>query len=109
MAKRTKKVLSYLELRPGATNKATPGPWRSFVEGRDHTSGSNFIMTGQGDDRHEDIELSGATIEDQDFIAAPGYGESNANIDCLNWSTQIQSESVGSDGGRTDNFNLISI
>jgi hypothetical protein len=48
--------------------KATPGPWRSFVEGRDHTSGSSFIMTG-GAVRGEDIELSGATIEDQDFIA----------------------------------------
>jgi hypothetical protein len=44
--------------------KATPGPWVSFIEGRDHTSGSDFIKTGG-----EDIELSGATHEDQDFIA----------------------------------------
>jgi hypothetical protein len=43
---------------------ATPGPWRSYVEGRDHQSGSDFIRT-QGDD----IELSGATTDDQDFIA----------------------------------------
>jgi hypothetical protein len=43
---------------------ATAGPWASFVEGRDHTSGSSFIRTG-GDD----IELSGATDADQDFIA----------------------------------------
>lgn len=43
---------------------ATAGPWTSFVEGRDHTSGSSFIRTG-GDD----IELSGATDADQDFIA----------------------------------------
>lgn len=43
---------------------ATPGPWKSYVEGRDHTSGSSFIMT-----TGEDIELSGATIADQDFIA----------------------------------------
>lgn len=48
---------------------ATPGPWRSFVEGRDHTSGSDFIMTGEGENRGEDIELTGATIADQDFIA----------------------------------------
>lgn len=48
---------------------ATPGPWKSFVEGRDHTSGSNFIMTGEGSSRGNDIELSGATIADQDFIA----------------------------------------
>ena len=44
--------------------KTTPGPWVSYVEGRDHTSGSSFIMTG-GDD----IALSGATADDQDFIA----------------------------------------
>lgn len=44
---------------------ATGGPWRSFVEGRDHESGSNFIQTAK-----EDIELYGATIPDQDFIAA---------------------------------------
>lgn len=46
-------------------NAASPGPWRSFVEGRDHSAGSSFIQTGA-----EDIELSGATIPDQDFIAA---------------------------------------
>ena len=51
-------------------SEATPGPWRSYVEGRDHESGSNFIMTGEGRSRGEDIELSGATIADQDFIAA---------------------------------------
>ena len=45
--------------------KATPGPWKSYVEGRDHESGSNFIMTAG-----EDIELTGATIEDQDFVAS---------------------------------------
>jgi hypothetical protein len=48
---------------------ATRGPWRSFVEGRDHTSGSSFIMTGNDGRRGYDIELSGATIADQDFIA----------------------------------------
>ena len=48
---------------------ATPGPWKSYVEGRDHTSGSSFIMTGEGGSRGPDIELSGATSPDQDFIA----------------------------------------
>ena len=48
---------------------ATRGPWRSYIEGRDHTSGSDFIMTGEGSDRGEDIELSSATKADQDFIA----------------------------------------
>ena len=46
-------------------DKTTLGPWKSFIEGRDHTSGSSFIRTS-GDD----IELSGATTNDQDFIAA---------------------------------------
>ena len=44
---------------------ATPGPWKSYIEGRNHTSGSSFIQT-QG----EDIYLTGATQADQDFIAA---------------------------------------
>jgi hypothetical protein len=43
---------------------ATGGPWKSYIEGRDHTSGSNFIRTAG-----EDIELIGATEADQDFIA----------------------------------------
>src|SRR5215468_9396713 len=43
---------------------ATPGPWKSYIEGRDHTSGSSFIMTDG-----EDIELTGATDADYDFIA----------------------------------------
>ena len=48
---------------------ATPGPWRSFIEGRDHLGGNDFIQTGGTDDRSPDIELIGATRADQDFIA----------------------------------------
>jgi hypothetical protein len=47
----------------------TSGPWISYVEGRDHTSGSNFIMRGTGINRQRDMEIIGATIADQDFIA----------------------------------------
>jgi hypothetical protein len=43
---------------------ATSGPWTSYVEGREHMSGSSFIQTPT-----VDIELSGATVADQDFIA----------------------------------------
>ena len=50
-------------------SRASLGPWRSYVEGRDHTSGSNFIMTGPQEKRGEDIELIGASVADQDFIA----------------------------------------
>jgi hypothetical protein len=48
---------------------ATQGPWRAFIEGRDHDSGSDFIRTGEGASRGEDIELSGASPADYDFIA----------------------------------------
>lgn len=46
-------------------NRATRGPWISFIERRDHISGSSFIRTDG-----EDIYLSGATDDDQDFIAS---------------------------------------
>ncbi len=49
--------------------RLTPGPWVSHVEGRDHMSGSSFIETGAGGIRGEDIELAGASGDDQDFIA----------------------------------------
>ncbi|MBE9586834.1 hypothetical protein IM792_20465 [Mucilaginibacter sp. JRF] len=44
---------------------ASPGPWKAYIEGRDHESGSDFIMTGSD----EDIEMLGATVADYDFIA----------------------------------------
>jgi hypothetical protein len=51
-------------------NNAQPGPWKAYIEGRDHESGSSFIMNGLGANRGEDIELNGATIGDYDFIAS---------------------------------------
>jgi hypothetical protein len=62
----TDKELDEIAMRCAA---AQSGPWVSFVEGRDHTSGSNFIQVGQGESRGDDIELTGATTADQDFIA----------------------------------------
>lgn len=54
----------------------TIGPWIASIEGRDHESGSHFIMTGipKGENiwqekRGEDLEIIGATIADLDFIA----------------------------------------
>lgn len=58
----TKKQLKEILARCDAT---TPGPWVSYVEGRDHESGSDFIKTGLND-----IELLGASKADQDFIAS---------------------------------------
>jgi methanogenic corrinoid protein MtbC1 len=59
-------ALDEMEQRERAT---TPGPWISYVEGRDHNSGSSFIMTGLAETRGADIELLGASIADQEFIA----------------------------------------
>lgn len=54
---------------------ASPGPWKSLIEGRDIESADSFIMTGIAEEdiwsekRGADIYLTGATIADQDFIA----------------------------------------
>jgi hypothetical protein len=48
---------------------ATAGPWESFVEGREHLGGNDFIRTGGLDDQSPDIELLRASTADQDFIA----------------------------------------
>jgi len=65
----TEAELAAMKTRLEAT---TPGPWRSFFEGRDHTSGSSFIQTAT-----QDIDISaedyigggGHFCADQDFIA----------------------------------------
>ena len=62
----TKAELNEIQARCEA---ASPGPWKAFIEGRDHESGSSFIMTGEGASRGKDIEMSGATPADYDFIA----------------------------------------
>lgn len=43
---------------------ATAGPWKAYIEDRDHESGSSFIQTAG-----PDIEMSGASNDDYDFIA----------------------------------------
>ena len=48
---------------------ASEGPWKASIEGRDHASGSDIIMTRKGVGRGEDIEMSGGTTADYDFIA----------------------------------------
>jgi hypothetical protein len=57
----TVQMLDAIERRCAA---APQGPWKSFVEGRDHWGGDSFIQTGGND-----IYLTGATLADQDFIA----------------------------------------
>jgi hypothetical protein len=60
---------NYIRELRALLKQLSPEPWVSHVEGRDHTSGSSFIMTGAGEARGEDIELAGASAADQDFIA----------------------------------------
>ena len=56
---------------------ASPGPWKAFVEGRDHWSGDDFIRVSD-DDAEPDMYVYRATSEglwpaasnDLDFIAA---------------------------------------
>ena len=62
----TEKELLEIETR---VNQAQNGTWKAFIEGRDHESGSNFIMTGVDENRGDDIEMIGATIADYEFIA----------------------------------------
>jgi len=63
----TEEELQAIETR---CNQTQPGPWKAYIEDRDHESGNSFIMTGVGDFRGEDIEPLGATDADFDFIAA---------------------------------------
>ena len=69
----TESELNEIEKR---LNNSSRGPWKSMIEGRDHSSGDDFIMTGitegenvWGENRGADIYLTGATKYDQDFIA----------------------------------------
>lgn len=62
----TEEELNEIEQR---ANKAQKSPWKAFIEGRDHESGSDFIMTGFGSENENDIELYGAKKDDYDFIA----------------------------------------
>ena len=59
-----------LELILRRWSLTTGDKWISYVEGRDHSSGSNFIKTISGEQRGMDIEIIGATNADQDFIAS---------------------------------------
>ena len=61
-------TLQYLEEVRKRCEDATQGPWISFIEGRDHESGDNFIMRGP-DGSGTDLYLNGGSIADHDFVA----------------------------------------
>ena len=48
----------------GRLAAATPGPWKAYLEGRDHTSGDSLVKTPT-----DDIYLHGGSLADLDFIA----------------------------------------
>ena len=54
-----------LELMERRSQAATPGPWISFVVGRDLEAGLNCIEVGY----YDVMEVIGASAADQDFIA----------------------------------------
>src|SRR5262249_48402138 len=52
--------LDQIEQRCGGASKP---PWQSFIEGRDHWGGDNFIRIGGMDDSEPDMYVSRATAE----------------------------------------------
>jgi hypothetical protein len=56
------------------SERGSPAPWIASVEGRDHTSGDDFIRVGDDADRAEDMYVSRdagpADATDLDLIAA---------------------------------------
>lgn len=49
------------------------GPWKHMREGRDHTSGDSFMMTGSAAQRHADIYITAGdapeSAADYEFVA----------------------------------------
>lgn len=68
MVNQTSLSTEYLEEIRRRCELTTPGPWISFVEGRDHTSGDSVIVRGP-EGSEKDLYLSGGTVSDQDFVA----------------------------------------
>ena len=80
-------IIKMLEL----ASRASADLWHSYVAGRDHVSGSNFIATG-GDARGSTIELQGASVPDQDLIAharnwVPEVAGELLRLDSSRWGT----------------------
>lgn len=54
---------------------ASPGPWKAWVEGRDHWGGDTFIQIGGAENRGPDLYLhfdwydDGTWVANHDFIA----------------------------------------
>lgn len=67
-----------LEAIEARVRAASPGPWTSYVEGRDHWGGDDFIRISEQDDQPDmyvsrhgpGSALRPASTADQDFIAA---------------------------------------
>ena len=65
-----------LEAMQARADAASPGPWTSYVEGRDHIAGDDFIRISEHDgeddmyvSRANELGLRPASTADQDLIA----------------------------------------
>lgn len=65
-----------LDAMQARVEAASPGPWTSYVEGRDHVAGDSVIRVSENDDeddlyvlRADENGLRPALAADQDFIA----------------------------------------
>jgi hypothetical protein len=63
----TDDALEQMERRSHAASKP---PWQSFIEGRDHWGGDNFIRIGGMDDSEPDMYESRGTTSSSSFTAA---------------------------------------
>jgi len=54
--------------------RSSPGPWESFIEGRDHTSGDDFIRTGGLDNAAPDDVRDVVVLERRAAEARDGCG-----------------------------------
>ena len=52
---------------------ATPAPWKAFIEGRDHTSGADFIRTVGLDDASPDLYLTHDSPDRAGQVVAPRH------------------------------------
>jgi hypothetical protein len=78
--------------------QASPAPWESFIEGRNHQSGASFIRVGgrsDDPDMYVTRERIPASVEDLDFIA-------HAREDIPRLVAEIRRLRHVPEGGRSD-------
>lgn len=64
-----KKETEKINIISNELEKLNKTEWKAFIEGRDFTSGSSFIMVNTEFSREKDIEVLGANNDEINFIA----------------------------------------